>query len=233
MFNLAFLNQNEKAFLFIHVAFAVICLFILLFPLDVAIGWRLFIAVVLYNITIPSLALHREYGEWLMLWSFVSILSLFQVIPDWFLSVELNVLVFPEDGFPKIGTVSGYMAGLWTIPLFMIVYLGLAIEERYSEKLANITVAAVSLLIFGLSEETLWILPSWYAQNVLMIDHIAVYILIPEIILGLVTYRGYKYIREKDSRKLWYLAIVAFLTMLIYLGAANFFYFIVEKIIFP
>jgi hypothetical protein len=43
-----------------------------------------------------------------------------QIWPDWFLSAQLEILVFPEDGLFKIGTVSGYMLFLWAIPFFII-----------------------------------------------------------------------------------------------------------------
>jgi len=61
-----------------------------------------------------------------------------------------------------------------------------------------------------------------------MIGHVAVYILIPEIILGLSAYYCYQTIRSKP---LWMKTPAAFLVMLLYLGAAAFFYFLIEKVI--
>jgi len=89
-----------------------------------------------------------------------------------------------------------------------------------------LVVAIVSLLIFGLSEQFLAI--SWHAQNVTMINNIAIFIIIPEILLGITTYWMYlqtieKSLPEKISG--------AFLIMIIYLGNASFFYFLIEKII--
>jgi hypothetical protein len=84
------------------------------------------------------------------------------------------------------------------------------------------------LTIFGLAEQSMWMLQSWYAQNVTMIGHVALYIVIPEIILGLSTYFGYKYIQEKSHL----IKIpVTFTIMLLYLGSAAFFYFLIERII--
>jgi hypothetical protein len=137
--------------------------------------------------------------------------------------------VFPEDGLFKIGTVSGYMAGLWVIPLFLIVFIGQQLQERYSRKTSYVSVAAMSLLIFGLSEQLMWMLQSWYAQEVVMIGHIALYIIVPEIILGLSTYYFYHQIREKNF---WFKIPLAFIVMILYLGNAVFFYFLIEKVIF-
>ncbi|MFX1537585.1 MAG: DUF6989 domain-containing protein, partial [Promethearchaeota archaeon] len=170
----------------------------------------------------------RGYSIWVDLWFFVFILSIFQIWPDWFLSAQLDILVFPDDGFLKIGSVSAYMVGLWTIPLFIIVFLGLRIQERYSQKTAYGIVGLASLLIFGGSEQTLWLLPSWYAQNVTMIGHMAVYIIIPELILGLATYVCYQLIQ---NRSLWEKIVSAFGVMLLYLGSAAFFYFVIERLL--
>ena len=87
------------------------------------------------------------------------------------------------------GAVSAYMLGLWAIPFFMIIFIGQRIKERKSLNSAYVIVALTSFLIFAMSEGTLWILGSWYAQNVhLIFEHIAIYILVPEIILGLSTF---------------------------------------------
>jgi hypothetical protein len=150
------------------------------------------------------------------------------LFPDWFLSAELGILVFPDDGFIKVGTVSLYMMGLWTIPLFLIIFIGTSVQERYSKLTTYLLVAVLALAIFGLAEQSMWMLQSWYAQNVTMIGHVALYIVIPEIILGLSTYFGFKYIQEKSPL----IKIpVSFFIMLIYLGSAAFFYFLIEHII--
>jgi len=215
-------------FLLIHLIFIVICISVLLIPIPGYMGIKLFVLVVIYNIIIPLYAYLRHYSDWIQVWLFAFILSLFQIWPDWFLSAELVILVFPEDGFFKIGTVSLYMAGLWTIPLFLIVFIGLRIQEKYSKTYVYIGIAILSLLIFGLAEQTMWILQSWYAQNVSMIGHLALYIIIPEVILGLSTYIGFKEVQDKHNL----LKIpVALTIMLLYLGSATFFYFLIERVI--
>ncbi|MFX0066612.1 MAG: DUF6989 domain-containing protein [Candidatus Hermodarchaeota archaeon] len=222
------LDPMERDTIVLHSLFTVLCMIVLLIPVDVPIGLRMLFLVTIYNLSVPAVGLWRGYSIWVDLWLFVFILSIFQVWPDWFLSAQLDILVFPDDGFLKIGPVSAYMAGLWTIPLFIIVFLGLRVHERYSQNAAYGIVGLASLLIFGASEQTLWLLPSWYAQNVAMIGHMAIYIIIPELILGLTTYVGYQLIQNKPS---WKKILLAFVIMLLYLGSAVFFYFVIERLL--
>ncbi len=222
--------KSTRDFIIVHLIFIGLCFAILIIPIPIAMGIKLFILVVSYNLLIPLVGLFRKYSEWVKLWVFVFFISLFQIWPDWFLSAQLNILVFPEDGLFKIGTVSGYMIGLWAIPLFLICFIGLKLKEKHSHIKTLIVVGLISLTIFGLSEQSLWMLQSWYPQNVTLIfDHLAVYIIIPEVILGLSTFYYFQKIKENNCLTL---IAVSFIIMLLYLGSASFFYFLFEKVIF-
>ncbi|MBY8981241.1 MAG: hypothetical protein KGD72_12690 [Candidatus Lokiarchaeota archaeon] len=222
--------KSTRDFILVHIIFVGLCFVVLIIPIPIAIGFKLFILVVSYNLLIPLVGLFKKYSEWVKLWVFVFFISLFQIWPDWFLSAQLNILVFPEDGLFKIGTVSGYMAGLWAIPLFLLCFIGLKLKENYPYVKTLILVGAISLNIFMFSELTMWMLPSWYPQNVTMIfDHLAVYIIIPEVILGVSTF--YYFEKTKNQHYIM-LIIAAFGIMLLYLGSASFFYFLFEKVIF-
>ena len=227
-------NENTRKvtrdFVLIHLIFTGLCIVVLIIPIPIAIGIKLFILVVSYNLLIPIVGLIRNYRDWIKLWIFVFLVSLFQIFPDWFLSAQLNVLVFPEDGLFKIGTVSGYMAGLWAIPLFILCYVGQMVKKIYSPLKSLIIVGFLSFSIFVFAEQTMWMLQSWYPQNVtLFLDHLAIYIIIPEVILGLSTFY---YFEKTKSQHYLILIISAFGIMLLYLGSASFFYFLFEKIIF-
>ena len=224
------LEKEEKDFLLIHGLFAITCVPVLLIP--ILIGLKLFILVTIYNLIVPLFAFWRGYKEWINLWLFVFILSILQIWPDWFLADQLGVIVFPlDDGIFHIGAVSAYMAGLWTIPFFAIVFIGQRVQERNSLNLAYLVVALTSFLIFAMSEGTLWMLGSWHAQNVhLLFDHIAIYILIPEIILGLSIFYYYGLIREKPH---WMKIPAAFIIVMLYVGMAASSYFLIERILFP
>lgn len=222
------LNKSERDVIILHLIFVMICLLVFLIPIGLPIGIRLLIVVIFYNLLIVFVGALRNYQEWINLWLFSFILSIFQVFPDWILSAELEVLIFPEDGLLKIGTVSGYMLGLWVIPLFIILFVGQRLRERYSKNISYLVVGIMAFLIFGGAESTMWMLQSWYAQNVTMVGHLAVYIIIPEIILGLSAFYAYNSIKENRH---WFKIPVTFIIMLIYIGSAVFFYFLIEKII--
>jgi hypothetical protein len=220
----------NRDFIIVHLIFMGLCLVILMIPIPFAMGIKLFILVLSYNLLIPLVGLFRKYSDWIKLWIFVFFISLFQIFPDWFLSAQLNILVFPEDGLFKIGTVSGYMAGLWAIPLFIICFIGMRIKENYSHTKSLVVIGLISFSIFVCAEQTMWMLQSWYPQNVtLFFDHLAVYIIIPEVILSLSTFYYFEKIKVQHFL---ILIVIAFGIMLLYLGSASFFYFLFEKLIF-
>lgn len=220
-------NTEYRDLMLIHIIFAVLCVIVLLIP-GLVIGVKLFTLVTAYNIMVPATAYFRSYNEWLPIWFFALVLSIFQIFPDWFLATQLETIVFPDDGFFMIGPVSGYMAGLWAIPLFVILFVGLEVGKRKPHQVTYAVVAILTLAIFGLAEETMWMLPSWSAQNVTMIGHVAVYIVIPEILLGISTLISYQLVRE---RPVWLWIIGAFTVMILYIGNISFFYLIIERIL--
>ena len=222
-----FKEQPILDLVLMHVVFAIPAAIILTVFGDVAIGARLLAVVVIYNIILPLWAYFRGHKEWLEIWMFVFPLSILMVLPDWFLASQLEVLTFLVDGFPMIGSVPIYMAGLWAIPLFIIVFTGLAVKMK-GTTMTYLAIIVISLLLFGGSEATLWMLGSWYAHDVFMIGNVAIYILIPEIILGLSTYIAFQMVREKA---IWHRLAMAFTVMVLYIGNASFFYFIIERVI--
>jgi hypothetical protein len=218
-------KEEDGIFLGFHAIFAVICAGVLMLPL--ARGIQFGMLVLLYNIVLPLLALKLRQQNWLSIWQFVLPLSIFQVFPDWFLSAQLKTLVFPEDGLFKIGTVSSYMALLWVIPLFIIVYSAEKVRIHIDQWAAFPAAGIIGMLIFGTSEATLWQLGSWHAQNVKMLGHIALYVIPAEFILSMLTYTAYR-ITLKESVLVKILA--ALLVMFCYSGALNFFYFFIERL---
>ncbi|NWF97199.1 MAG: hypothetical protein HXY34_13765 [Candidatus Thorarchaeota archaeon] len=222
------LEPEMRDVIAVHAFFAAIAASVLLVPVGAAVGWKMLALVCIYNALIPIVGLIRGHYEWINIWSFVFLLSVLQVFPDWVLSEQLGVLVFPVDGSPMIGPVPLYMAGLWTIPLFAIIYSGARVEEKYGYLRAQAFVVSISVLIFGIAEETMWMLPSWAAQNVSMIGHVAVYIIIPELVLGSAAFFIYSIIRFGGH---WRKVFWAFHIMVLYLGEAVFFYFVIERIL--
>ncbi|TGL40903.1 DUF6989 domain-containing protein [Leptospira perdikensis] len=192
-------------------------------------GVQLASLTLLFHISFASLCKVFRWHTPFRIWKFLVPLSIFMIFPDWFLSAALQILVFPEDGFLKIGTVSGYMAGLWTIPLFICVYTGIKLEEMSVSIIGTcLWVGIVALLIFGTSEATMWVLGSWYPQNVKMWGKVAYYVLVPEMILGITTYLAYQ--GFSYSAYIFQMAI-GFLVMILYIGNLAFFYLLIEKIL--
>jgi hypothetical protein len=224
------IKKSGNLFLLFHLIFILITIIALLVPsFLLKIGIKLFILVLIYNLSAWLIGVLNQDSLWTRIWLFSFLISIFQVFPDWFLSAELNVLVFPEDGLFKIGPVSGYMVGLWTIPLFIIIYTGVKCKETLTDKKAVFIVLLLSLLIFGTSEATIWVIGSWYPQNVTtLFNHIALYIIPPELILGFCSY--YIFLQIQNKKLLYYLPL-SFAIMLIYLGSCSFFYFLIEKIV--
>jgi len=221
------LTTTEKDALIIHEFFAVLCIIILILPINIGAGVKLFILVMVYNIVMAGYGILKKDNEWFGIWLFSLILSNFQVFPDWIIADILKAIVFPEDGLFKLGSVSGYMAGLWAIPMFLIIFICEKIRTRISRPAAYMTSGIIAFLIFFMSEQTVWLIPSWYAVNVKMIGFSALYIIVPEIILGLAAYRCYEEIRGRSH---WIKVPAAFIVMLLYTGSIVFFYFLVERI---
>ena len=73
------ISKKVQDFLIIHLVFAAICVSVLLIPPSGYIGIKLFILVLIYNLIIPLFGYLRNHPEWISIWLFVFILSLFQI----------------------------------------------------------------------------------------------------------------------------------------------------------
>ncbi|MFW9807728.1 MAG: DUF6989 domain-containing protein [Candidatus Thorarchaeota archaeon] len=222
-------DKSIREFLEIHVIFAVLVALTLFLPITGPISGKLLLLVMVYNGLIMLQGFRVGYEDWMRIWIFSFILSLLMVFPDWYLAETLGALQFPIDGFPMIGGVIPiYMAGIWAIPFFIILFAGIQVQQRKSITQAYGVVVILSLLIFGIAELTLVYLPSWTATVVGMTGNLAWYIIIPEALLGLSAFICFNIIRDK---KIWMNLTAAFIVMIFYIGSASFFYFIIETLI--
>ncbi len=140
-----------------------------------------------YNVGLPLYALARGHTDWLKLWMFLLPLSCGQVLPDWALVQIAGVLSFPDHGIYRIGgAVPAYFMGLWIMLLFPITLISDSTRSRY------LLAGVLSLLLFGFCEWAARPLQLWQAQNVRAIDGVAIYVLIPEVFLGLMTLKAYR-----------------------------------------
>ncbi len=222
------LSASELNALVLHTLFALIAATALAVSLPLTTGQVIFALVLAYNLAVGAGALVLGHRDWLRLWLFLVPLSALQIVPDAFLSSVLGVLVFPDVGFPRIGGVSAFMAGMWTIALFVVVFLGRSVEGRSSRRTALVWVSVASFVLFVGSEAVLWRVPVWYAQDVTMVGHVAVYVVVPEILLGLSTFLTYQAL---ENRRVVYRLAGEVALMVLYLGALCCSYLVVEHVL--
>lgn len=197
---------------------------LLLFLLPIALGKSIFFAVILYHILFHVYATYYNISEWKWIYIFLAPLSFFLVFPDLFLSNFLGVLVFPNSGFFHWISVSDYMAGMWVIPLFLSLQFGKEISKKYGDTIGALGSGIFALLLFTLSEEICAYIPIWYAQKVQMISRVAIYVIIPEGILGYTVYWMYEKVRGNIPMSL----VGGFLTSMVYTGSLVFFFYFTE-----
>ncbi len=149
-----------------------------------ALGLRIFFAALFFSMLLLWFSRVRRL-EWRPMVSLLLPLSVFQILPDSFLSSVLKVLVFDETGGPRIGTVPVFMGVLWTIPLFFILVTAQVVAERWRSWNAGLLTATVmALIVFTATEATLWAVPIWHAQQVRQFAHVALYVPPAEAVLG-------------------------------------------------
>lgn len=228
------LQQRERDACLFHLVFVVVAVLLLWSPGGLPQGWRIFILLVAYPVGLLALAHRREHHLWKQDLALLVPLSALQVFPDWFLSSVLGVLVFPDATFPKIGTVTAYMAGMWTIPLFVVVVVARGVEERdlwgtdrvANRRLARLAAATTAGLLFVGAEATLWRLDIWHAVEVHQIGSVALYVVVPEILLGVTTYEACRW----SARRPWFHKVTAALAVMwIYLGSLSTFFLLIDN----
>jgi hypothetical protein len=211
------MNAWRDALLF-HLLFAAAAAAVFLFLRTPELGWAILALVAVYNLLLPLIASRGGHRDWVELWMFLLPLSVLQVLPDWVLSQQLGILAFPDLGGPHIGTVPVYMAGMWVIPLFWILWL----SGR-----SSLTAAILALLLFAGAEWAALPLHLWHAQHVMQLYGVAEYVLVPEMLLGWAA--AYAFERTRDNNpllRLWAAACV----MTFYTGALVLAYFLSEHV---
>jgi hypothetical protein len=209
----------------LHLIFTPIALIFFLLP--ISLGKSIFFSVILYHLLFLIFIQYYKLTEWKWIYFYLAPLSFFLVFPDLFLSNFLGVLVFPNSGFFHWISVSDYMAGMWVIPLFLTLQIGKEISKKYSDTIGSICAAVFAAILFSLSEEFCALIPIWYAKNVRMLSHVALYVIIPEGILGYSVFWMY----EKVKGNLGMSFLGSFLTSMIYTGSLVFFYYFIEIVL--
>ncbi len=213
-----------------HAAFAFIAVGALVVRGEVPTGVVILTLVVVYHLGTVGLARARGHRQWLRWWRFGAVLSLFMVVPDAVLAAGLGVLDFPPDGIPDLGPVTLHMAGLWTIPAVVIVAVTDAVGYRRGARAATAATLVTTLVVFAGAEATLTLLPVWEAVGVTTVGGVAVYIVLPELLLGWMIVAAVRWLRT--SRPIATVPVAA-LVALTYTGAACAAWLLIERGLMP
>lgn len=201
-----------------YAGYGVLCALLLLLPIPLAAGAKVLLLVIAWNLLLPIAAWRLGYNAWLRLWLFLVPLSIFQVFADWFFCEGIKTLSFADNGSPFVGPVPIYMAGMWSIGLFLLVLIGQSLAWTSYLSVAVLVVAAASVAIFFPTEVLAFHLPLWKALGVPTTLQVANYIVPAEILLGVSTFLIYE--RVQHSAWLTRLLSAAGITLM-YTGAAG------------
>ncbi|MCG8461759.1 MAG: hypothetical protein MI919_36215, partial [Holophagales bacterium] len=223
-------DASDRHVALFHAVFLVLAALALLAPtegppLHLPLGWVVAASVLAYNLALPILAARWVHPRWIRIWVFLLPLSILQILPDAFLARQLGVLEFADLGAPRIGGVAAYMALMWIVPLFLVVYVGERIAERRSVEAALPWVAGIALLLFAGAEATLTRIPIWEAHGVTLVGPVALYVLVPELLLGVAAFLAW---HLAGRRGLATRLAAAFAVMTFYLGALALSYLLIE-----
>lgn len=205
------------------------CMILLNVPIEISLGAKQNIMVAVFYISFVTLSYIRKYKKWINILQYLFPVSIFFIIPDWFLSDRLGVLAFPIKSNINIGTVPSYLIGMWSISLFLLLYSSLTFYEKNKDIFKrNLLIIGLSFFIFILSDETLWQLSLWHYKDVKAYGHLPYFMLLPNLLIGLHVYYAYEFVSKKS---IFYKILAAFLTMLIRFGLIAGSYYIVEVLL--
>lgn len=226
---------EERFVLFFHACFAPVAVVAL--GLTRGHGWGVLGLVVAWHagmmlFSTPRTSSSCKTTHLRQLYQFCALTSVLQVLPDWFLVTCLNTLEFPDSGVWRIGgAVSCYMAGMWAIPFMLILVLSNKVASFFSASPVVMVLISmmVSLTIFASSEYLLFYLQLWQCNtNVvrhLIGDHVAIYVLPAEALLGPTVLYAYSVSRFQP---LSIKCAASLATMLVYTGALAISYLLIE-----
>ena len=170
-----------------------------------------------------------QYPRLMSYYRFLLPLSLLFVFPDWFLVSFAKTLRFPANGsFFMIGdAVSPCMAGMWSIPGFLILYMCYPSDdfmkgsENRLSAFCYAKAAVTGFSIFVMAEQLLpfiWTATEHVGHRIGWGEGIATYVVPAETILGPIILYFYHVTKNLD----WYQPIIgAGISMLIYTGALS------------
>lgn len=220
------LERDQFGFHVLFIAVAVAAL--LLRPAGGAVGPWVLGLVLLYDVGTVAIAAVRGHRRWFATWAFGAVLSVAMVAVAAVLVEGLGVLEFPDDGLPRLGPVTLPMAGLWTIPVVVIVAVADGVTRRRDERAGwNAAVTTAAVVLVG-AELALPLVPLWRPVGVTTLGELALYLVPAHLLLGALVLGGARW--SRGSRWVAVPATAA-LVALAYAGAAVVGWLLVERIV--
>ena len=170
-----------------HAGFALVAAGLLVIPFGQT-GAKVLLLVLGYNIALPWVARRTHDRTLWRMWCVLAPMSVLMVLPDWFLGAVLGSIRFPDTGSPFIGSMPIFMAGMWTIALLPICMLARQVEDSRGIRAGFVTVGAAGLALFTVAELLAPAIPLWEPVGVAQVAGVALYVLLPELALGLAAY---------------------------------------------
>lgn len=145
-------------------------------------GYALCLFALVYNIALPLWGSRRGHTQWVAMWQFLLPVSFALPLADWMLVNQLGTLSFPGDGVPRIGgAVPIYFLGMWVMLLWQVMW--------FAEHTGRPYLAAAGFALAGFVGWE-WIAPFlalWEPVGVRMWAGIALYVIVPEVLMVLAT----------------------------------------------
>lgn len=208
------MDDRHRDLVRLHVGFVALCA--VLVP-TLPIGVAALIAVVAYEVALLGLAVLRRDGGLARLWWFAVTLSVWQVVPDQVLVEVVGSLAFPPDGVPDLGAVTLPLAGMWAVPAVLVAVTADGVHARRGELAGVVAAALTALAVFAAAETVIPRLGLWRPVGVRTIGTVAPYILVAEVVLGVVLWLGWRAARARPAAVT---PLVTALVSLAYTGAA-------------
>ena len=218
-------TREKLEFLLFHVVFAVVALLGMFLGKDI--HFALLLLVLFYITSTIILLKLRTYDLWKEAFYFSVGLNLWMLFPDWFLAAVLGTIEFSEQSL-RVGLVSLYMLGMWSIPFTLILFMFRVLEEDYAQPTAIFFAALSGLGVFVLSEQLLPMLSVWQAKNVMTLGNIALYVVPAEAALCFAVIYGFLFSRDE---RIHVTIVMQGSVMVFYTGALALSFFIIEILV--
>ena len=198
-------------------AYAVATLIALLLPAP-AKGWAVLAVSVGGCVGLVALARALDRPAWSAALGVLIPISIFQLVPDWFLADVLGTLRFPDTGGLRVGGVIPLaMCGMWALPLFLVVLLARDSVARG---------AAAAFVLFLGTELAAPTAALWEpAGDVTKVAGVALYVLPAEAVLGAAIVLA---VRATRDRPLGERVLAAAAVSTIYTGALALCWFFID-----